>query len=76
MFWTEYVGISKDIILVYGVDSHLNAVWHLVYISLTTSETTAKKCYREKRCDKANRLFKVELFNSLNFEHRTLNFEV
>ena len=55
--------------LVYRVDSHLNAVWHLVYISLTTSETTAKKCYREERCDKANRLFKVELFNSLNVEH-------
>ena len=76
MFWTEYVGNSKDIILVYGVDSHLNAVWHLVHISLTTSEATAKKGYREERCDKANRLFKVELFNSLNCKHRTLNFMI
>ena len=69
MIWTEYVGRGKYTMLVYGVDSHLNAVWHLVYISLTTSETTTKKGDREERCDKANRLFKVELFNSLNFEH-------
>ena len=61
--------------LVYRVDSHLNAVWHFVCISLTTSETTAKKGDREERCDKENWLFKVELFNSLNFEHKTLNFE-
>lgn len=66
MLWTEYVGRGKYTMLIYGVDSHLNAIWHLVHIGLTTSETTAKKCYREKCCDKANRLF--EVFNPLNFE--------